>query len=237
MPTIFVVPTPIGNIQDITVRVFETLKNTKFILSEDTRVTRKLFGLLGIDFMDKTFLTYNDTNEKKMIPHVLKVLSDQNDVALVSDAGMPLINDPGYKLISFIRQNEELNESVKIEVLPGPSAVLTALVSSGFPPDRFTYLGYFPRKPNDAKKLLLSIKRRNKEFKSTYISFESPNRLVKSLLHFEKYLGDRVNIAICNELTKLHEKIIIGSPTQLLKSINTGSINLKGEVTLVFYLI
>jgi len=232
MAKLFIVPTPIGNLQDITLRAVEILKNVSVILSEDTRVTKKLLSGLKIDYKDKKILNYFEHNERDKLKDVLVILDGGYDVALVSDAGMPLINDPGFPLVRAIR---ELKKNVDIVVLPGASAVLCALAASGLPTDRFTFLGYVPRKPNDKKKMLKAVKRASENIKSTYIVFETKHRLESTLLMMKLILGGSTPLSVCKELTKVHEKVEYGTvqdAVDKISAINAG--DLKGEYVLVF---
>ena len=231
MPTLFVVPTPIGNLKDITLRALEVLRDVPVILSEDTRVTKKLLNLLNIDTSQKQFISFYDQVDIKKIPKVLGILHDRLDIALVSDAGTPVISDPGYKLIKHIAVNHPV---IKIEVLPGPTSITTALVASGFPPDKFTFVGYMPRKPGGRKKLLKAMQSSHGHIKSTYIAFESPHRVVKTLEAVNEQFQDKVYICLCWELTKKFERVMRGSAKDLLEKLVCGDKKtLKGEVVLL----
>jgi 16S rRNA (cytidine1402-2'-O)-methyltransferase len=232
MSILYVVSTPIGNLKDISERAKEILTETKLILSEDTRNTKKLFSLLGINYNDKQFISYYDNVEAQKAPEILEKLRSIDNAVLVSDAGTPLINDPGYKLIKMI--NETMDKNLKIEVIPGPSAVTTALISSGFPPDKFFFVGYLPRKSGQFENMMKDLESINNIQKTTFISFESPYRLTKSLQLFDSYFSDRIKIAVCNELTKKFEKVYIGTPVNVIEQLK--SFKIKGEITLVFNL-
>ena len=235
MSRLYVVATPLGNSKDITLRALEVLKKVKVILCEDTRVTQKLLRILEIDTKDKKLLPYFEHNERAKIKDVVSLLSLGYDIALVSDAGTPLVSDPGYPLVNYI-QNLSIKEreNIQIEVLPGPSSVLTALVYSGFATDKFTFLGYIPRKPNDRKKLFQQVRKSYEHIKSTYICFENLNRLEISLESMLLILGEKVEVCLCRELTKLHEEIVKADLKDMLAKIHAKEINLKGELVIVF---
>jgi len=198
MGKLFLVATPIGNLKDITLRALETLKVADLILCEDTRRTRKLLAHYQIK---KPLLSYFEHNEERRIPEVIEKLKQGQKIALVSDAGTPTISDPGFKLV-----RECINQGIEVESIPGPSAILVALTSSGLPTDKFLFLGYLPRKPQARKKALESLTMILHSIKVTVIFFESPHRLLSSLKDLKEVLGD-VEIAVCRELTKVHEEI------------------------------
>jgi 16S rRNA (cytidine1402-2'-O)-methyltransferase len=215
MPALYVVATPIGNLEDITLRAIRTLKEAKLIAAEDTRKTRLLLSAYGI----KTPTTsYHEHNKLTKLDYILeKLITD--DVALVSDAGMPGISDPGYELIlAAIQRN------IPVIPIPGPSVLATALVASGLPTDSFAYLGFLPHKAGERRKFLQA----NSEEIRTLVLFESPHRLLDSLKDMLDTLGDR-KIAVCRELTKIHEEIFRGTIKQALERFN----NPRGEFTLV----
>jgi 16S rRNA (cytidine1402-2'-O)-methyltransferase len=215
MPALYVVATPIGNLEDITPRAIRILKEVKLIAAEDTRKTRTLLSAYGI----KTPTTsYFEHNKLTKLDYILSVL-EQNDVALVSDAGMPGISDPGYELITAVIQQNK-----RVIPVPGPSALITAVVISGLPTDSFYYLGFLPHKSGDRRRLL-----QNKAAeKSTLVFFESPHRITKSLEDILEVLGDR-QCAVCRELTKMHEEVFRGKVSAALEHF----INPRGEFTLV----
>jgi len=198
MGKLFLVATPIGNLKDITLRALETLKLADLILCEDTRRTRKLLAHYQIR---KPLLSYFEHNEERRIPEVIEKLKQGQRIALVSDAGTPTISDPGFKLV-----RECLEEGIEVESVPGPSAILVALTSSGLPTDKFLFLGYLPRKPQARKKALESLTMILHSIKVTVIFFESPHRLLSSLKDLKEVLGD-IEIVVCRELTKVHEEI------------------------------
>lgn len=235
MANLYVVATPIGNLKDITLRAVEILTESKIILCEDTRVTKKLLSMLKIDSKDKKLLPFFEHNEKGKIKDVVSLLNLGYDIALVSDAGTPLVSDPGFPLINYIQNlTAKEKENFQIEVIPGPSSTLTALIYSGMASDKFTFLGYIPRKPNDRKKLFQQVRKSYDFIKSTYICFENLNRLEASLESMHQMLGDKVEVCLCRELTKLHEEIVKADINEVRKKIHGSEINLKGELAIVF---
>ena len=206
MPALFVVATPIGNLEDISQRAIRVLKEVKLIAAEDTRKTRKL--LTAYDIKTPT-TSYHEHNKLTKLEYIVNRL-EQDDVALVSDAGMPGISDPGYELISALSA-----KNIPIIPIPGPSALLSALVVSGLPTDRFLYLGFPPHKSGERKKFL----KNNFNEKGTLVFFESPHRINETLQDMFEILGNR-RIAVCRELTKIHEEVFRGTLEQTLNRFN-----------------
>ncbi len=212
---LYLVATPIGNLEDISQRAIRVLGAVGLIAAEDTRRTRKLLTAYGID----TKLTsYYEHNKKAKLSGILKRL-ESDDVALVSDAGMPGISDPGCDLVAAA-----VEVGVTVVAVPGPSVVPTALAVSGFPADQFVYLGFLPRKKGERRRSLDSVATERR----TLVLFEAPHRLSSSLKDIEDVLGNR-RIAVCRELTKLHEEIFRGSASQAREHF----VQPKGEFTLV----
>lgn len=215
---LYICGTPIGNLEDITIRVLNILKEVKLIAAEDTRHTKKLL----IHYQVNTKVTsYHEYNKFKKAPYLVEILKNGQDIALVSDAGMPGISDPGYVLI-----NLALNNNIKIIPIPGVSALITALVVSGLPTDKFVFEGFLPRKIKERKRYFKSIKNEER----TIIFYETPHRLKRALKDMLEILGDR-KIVIARELTKKYEEIIRGKLNLVLSEMNTKEI--KGEITLV----
>lgn len=198
---LYIVATPIGNLKDITLRAIEILKSVDYIACEDTRKTGFLLKALEIERKSNLFSYYDQTEESKT-PHLLNILNNGFDVALVSDSGTPLISDPGYKLV-----REVIKAGVKVESIPGPSAVISALVSSGLPPDKFLFLGFLPKKDGHRESLLTKVKDTNSELESTIIFYEAPHKLIKTLKTLEKVFGN-INLTFARELTKIYEEVI-----------------------------
>jgi 16S rRNA (cytidine1402-2'-O)-methyltransferase len=215
MPALYVVATPIGNLEDITLRAIRTLKEAKLIAAEDTRKTRQLLSAYDI----KTPATsYHEHNKLAKLDYILEKLKS-DDVALVSDAGMPGISDPGYELISAAIRN-----NIPVIPIPGPSVLITALVASGMPTDSFVYLGFLPHKAGERQRFLQN----SKDDRRTLILFESPHRISDSLKDMLSVLGDR-KIAVCRELTKIYEEIYRGTIKQAIEHFARP----RGEFTLV----
>ena len=215
MPVLYVVATPIGNLDDISQRALRVLSEVKLIAAEDTRKTKRLLATYDI----KTPMTsYHEHNKQSKLDYLLSYL-EEGDVALVSEAGMPGMSDPGYELIMAASQ-----QGIPVVPVPGPSAIITALVISGLPTDRFLYIGFLPRKTGARQRLLESVAH---EY-STIIALESPHRLPATLNDMLLTLGDR-KIAVCRELTKIHEEVFRGTLSQSIKHFTQP----RGEFTLV----
>jgi len=200
--TLYIVATPIGNLKDFTYRAVETLQNVQLIAAEDTRHSRKL--LLHYKIGTPT-ISYFEHNRFTRIPKIIKTLNSGSDVAVITDAGTPGVSDPAYKLV-----RAAIEEGIRVEAIPGSSALLSALVSSGLPTDRFLFEGFIPSKKG-RKKRLESIQ----DDQATIVFFESPHRVVKTLNDIYEVLGDRPAV-LARELTKLHEEIIRGTVSELL---------------------
>ena len=212
MPLV-IVPTPIGNLEDITLRALRHLRETDLIACEDTRRTGRLLAHYEID---NELVAYHEHNEARMAP-ALAEKAREISVALVTDAGTPLVSDPGYRLL-----RECIVSGVEIEALPGPSAFVTALAVSGLPADTVVFAGFPARKGKERTRLLARISREE----STFVLFESPRRLAKTL----KELPPEASVAVCRELTKLHEEVFRGSAAEAL-SHYSGEV--RGEVVIV----
>ncbi len=219
MGKLFVVPTPIGNLRDITLRALDILREVNYIACEDTRRTRILLN--HYDIKGKKLLSYYEPKEEKQIPKIIHILQKE-DVALVSDAGMPAVSDPGYRLIRRC-----LEEGIEVEVLPGPSAVITALVGSGLPTDRFMFLGFPPKK--GTRGFFEELKGCED---TTFILFESPKRILKTLQIIKEIFGE-VEACVARELTKIHEEYIRGKISQIIEMLESRD-KVKGEVVLLF---
>lgn len=218
-PGLYVTATPIGNARDVTLRALDALGACDAIAAEDTRVTAKLLAIHGIA---KPLFAYNDHNAAGARPKLLKRLREGARIALVSDAGTPLISDPGYKLV-----REALAEGIAVHALPGPSALLAALALAGLPTDRFLFAGFLPSKSGARQTALLEVR----DVRATLIFFESPHRLAESLADLAQVLGPR-EAAVGRELTKLHEELRRGNLASLA-SAYAGEALPKGEITLV----
>jgi len=217
MSTLYLVATPIGNLEDITFRAVRILKEVPLIAAEDTRTSKTLLKAYQID----TRLTsYHDHNKEKKVPRLLDHLQ-KLDLALISDAGTPAINDPGFYLVKAA-----LDAGHQVVPIPGPSAPVAALSASGFPTDNFLYLGYLPRKTKGRLDLFNEIK----ELPWTLVFLEAPHRLVQSLEDIQSVLGER-EIAVARELTKIHEEIFRGPVSKVYDHyLQTEP---RGEITLI----
>lgn len=216
---LFIVSTPIGNLGDITLRAIETLKKVDYVLCEDTRVTGKLLNTYDIA---KKMVSFSDFSEEKKASAVINDLISGKNIALVSDAGTPLISDPGYKLV-----RECIHRGIAIEAIPGPTSLIAALTVSGLPPDKFTFVGYLPKKETKRKRFLEDLKKSREIVKLTIIAFESPFRLLKTLEDINEVFGD-IDMVICRELTKLHEEVRRERVSQILNHFSSAVP--KGEI-------
>ena len=215
MPTLYVVATPIGNLEDISIRALRVLDEVSLIAAEDTRKTRQLLSAFGLS---TPTTSYHEHNKLSKLPALLNRLAE-GDVALVSEAGMPGISDPGYELVTAA-----IERGIRVEPIPGASVLVTALAVSGLPTDRFTYLGFLPRRKGQRRKLLEGVAGEE----GTLIAFEAPHRLLASLEDMLDVLGDR-RIAVCRELTKVYEEIFRGTVSQAVAHFAEP----RGEFTLV----
>lgn len=195
---VYLVPTPIGNLKDITLRALEVLQSVDEIAAEDTRQSLKLLNHFNIK---KPLFSYHQHNEQGKSDEILNKLQEGKNIAIVTDAGTPGISDPGSVVVRKCIEN-----NIEFEVLPGATAITTALVYSGLDTTKFVFMGFIPRETKDRKKLTEEVKHK----KETLIFYESPHRLIESLAYLREALGNR-DIAVCRELTKLHEEIFRGS--------------------------
>jgi 16S rRNA (cytidine1402-2'-O)-methyltransferase len=218
MGTLYLVATPIGNLEDITLRALRILREVDLIAAEDTRHTKKLLKHYEI----KTpMLSYHEQNKDKQKSRILQAL-EGGDVALVSDAGTPSLSDPGYELVQV-----SFGAGHFVRPIPGPSAPITALVASGLPTDSFLFLGYIPRRPSERNKFLQTVLHEQ----HTMVFFEVPHRLKHTLQEMETVFGPHRGMAICRELTKMHEEVIRGTVQELRE--HFGEVEPRGEFTLV----
>jgi 16S rRNA (cytidine1402-2'-O)-methyltransferase len=217
-PGLYIISLPIGNAKDITIRALEYLRKVDEIYCEDTRVTRKLFSIYEIK---KKLNVYHDHNGELVRPKIIKKIKDGKSIGIVSDAGTPLISDPGYKLVLLLKK-----EGLNITSCPGVSAPITALTLSGLPTDSFYHLGFLPNKNKDRYKLLDEVR----NLKTSIIVFETAKKINKTLEDLIKTLGNR-EISICREMTKKFEEIISGRLEDVFSTLKSR--NLKGEIVLV----
>jgi 16S rRNA (cytidine1402-2'-O)-methyltransferase len=215
--TLYLVATPIGNLDDITLRAVHILESVPLIAAEDTRHTLKLLRHFGLR---RPLVSLHAYNEQRQLKTILDRLA-QHDVALVSDAGTPALSDPGVRLVSAA-----VAAGYAVVPVPGPSAVLAALISSGLPTNQFTFLGFLPRKRGELERLL----REAGEAKRTFVFFESPHRLLRTLDIMASALGPR-SLVVAREITKVHEEFIRGTPATLLE--HFAKTPPRGELTVV----
>ena len=218
--SLLIVATPIGNLEDITLRALRVLKEVDLIACEDTRKTRKLLSHYGI--RKKRLVSFFEANERRRVPEIVDCLSQGKDVALVSNAGTPGISDPGYRLVERLVQ-----EDIPISIIPGPCALVSALVISGLPTDSFFFKGFLPRRPGRKKKELHSLK----DYKAAIIFYESPYRLKTTLADIKEILGER-RVAVVKELTKKFERVYRGSVSEVMEAIDNEEV-LKGEYVVI----
>ena len=219
-PTLlYLVPTPIGNLEDITLRAIKTLQEkVDTILAEDTRKTGLLLQHLKLK---KPLQSYHIFNEHQTVTKIVARLKQGEKMALVSDAGTPGISDPGFLLV-----RASLQENIKVECLPGPTALIPALLKSGFPADKFVFEGFLPHKKGRKTRLELLAKEPR-----TIILYESPHRLLKTLGQIKEHFGENRQISVSRELTKLYEETINGSIEEVINHFSEGKI--KGEIVIV----
>lgn len=215
---LYLVATPIGNLKDITLRALEVLKSADVVISEDTRRTGQLLTHHGIS---KPLLSFHEHSGPGRVREILSLLKEGKHAALVSDAGTPLISDPGFPLV-----REAIREGIRVESIPGPSAVVSALAVSGLPTERFSFLGFLPAKSSARKKEL----ERAVPLEHTLVFFESPHRIGKTLQAMEEIFGDREAV-VCRELTKKFEEVKRGTLSDLASHFNNGKV--LGEIVLV----
>jgi 16S rRNA (cytidine1402-2'-O)-methyltransferase len=215
MPALYVVATPIGNLEDVTLRAIRVLKEVKLIAAEDTRKTKRLLDHYGIS---TPMTSYYEHNKMTKLEYLLRFL-ETDDLALVSEAGMPGISDPGYELVVAAAK-----QGVRVVPIPGSSAIVAAVAVSGLPTDQFTYLGFLPRKKSERVRLLEQVSQEPR----TLVAFEAPHRLTDALMDLLEVLGDR-RLAVVREVTKLHEEVFRGTTSEAIEHFQQP----RGEFTIV----
>lgn len=218
MGKLYVVPTPIGNLKDITLRALDVLKEVDLILSEDTRVTRKLLSHYGIS---KDLQSHHQANEHKNVERILELFELGKNIALVSDAGTPAISDPGYILVRACIEND-----IEVDCLPGATAIIPALVNSGLPPNRFYYEGFLPHKKGRKTRLEFIG-----NFPETVVLYESPHRILKCLAQLIEVCGADRRVSVSREITKMYEETKRGTLAEVLAYFEEKGI--KGEFVIV----
>lgn len=222
---LYIVPTPIGNLKDITLRSLEILKEVDAVICEDTRRTGLLLNQYQIK---KTLIVLNDYNEVRVVPQILEKLLSEKNLALVSDAGTPLVSDPGYKLIRSC-----LEHNIPVDSLPGPSSILVALTLSGLPPDKFFFLGYLPEKEGKRTNTLKSLNSIYSILNTTFVAFVAPHKLIKTLENMKEVYGD-IEVVLAHELTKIHQSVKKQSVSKFIEDFTRQAP--KGEFVLLFNL-
>ncbi len=215
---LYIIPTPIGNLADITLRALETLKKMDIVYAEDTRQALKLFKHYQIETPLKSYHQYNEHSIKQSI---IKQLKQGNQIGLVSDAGTPGISDPGFLIV-----RECLKNDIEVECLPGATALIPAIVVSGFPCERFVFEGFLPHKKGRKKKI-----QEIAESDTTCVLYESPHRIIKTLKELHECIGNEKPVCVCRELTKLHESIYRGSFQDVIETLEKQPV--KGEIVIV----
>ncbi|MCW1949217.1 MAG: 16S rRNA (cytidine(1402)-2'-O)-methyltransferase [Candidatus Shapirobacteria bacterium] len=210
---LYIIATPIGNLKDITLRALEILENIEYLLCEDTRNTGLLMNNLGIKNKPKLISFYDEVEDQK-IPEIINLLKDNKEVGLVTDAGTPVISDPGWRLIKKCQ-----SLGINYTALPGPCAAINGAVLSGLPVGRFCFLGFLPKKDGERKKIL----EKYKEIDGAKIVYESPFRVEKLVEQIKKVYGEEIQIKVVREMTKKFEEVITGTPKSL-----------KGEFVVIF---
>jgi 16S rRNA (cytidine1402-2'-O)-methyltransferase len=215
---LYIVATPIGNLGDISTRAADTLRSVDVVACEDTRHTQKLLNHLGIK---KKLISYHEHNEESRSDELITTLSEGKSVAVVSDAGTPAINDPGFRIV-----RKAIENGIEIVSIPGPAAFVTALAASGLPTDSFLFGGFLPAKKGERQKRLMQLA----DVPATLIFYEAPHRLAAALSDFLSVLGDR-NAVVARELTKMHEEFVRGKLSCLAAHFDTHTP--KGEIVLL----
>ena len=210
---LYIVATPIGNLNDISNRALSILEEVHLIAAEDTRVTKKLLNKYQIT---NKLISYNNFNENNKYIKIVDLLLDGENIALVSDAGTPLISDPGYRLVNYA-----LQKHIQVLSIPGPSSAISALSISGLPTDKFYFEGFLPKKKGRQTRFLFLS-----SMDATIIIYESPKRLLKTINNIIDFMGDRI-ISVVKEITKIHESVYLGKASNVIELFDTK--NLKGE--------
>ena len=219
-PGLYLVPTPIGNFGDITNRAIHILQNCDIIAAEDTRTANKLISHFNID--KKSIISYYDQNESERAPQLIKEIQNGKSIAIISEAGSPIISDPGYRIVQAA-----IEQNLHIEALPGPTAFVPALQLSGLPCHNFAFYGFPPVKKN-RKKYFENIKKNN----MTSIIYESPFKIIKTIKDLIEIFGEDRQASLSREISKLYEETIRGSLSHILEELEKKS-SIKGEIVLV----
>jgi 16S rRNA (cytidine1402-2'-O)-methyltransferase len=219
--TLYLVATPIGNLEDITLRAIRILNESSIVLAEDTRNSKKLFLEHKIS---SKLVSYNDFSSQAKISLIIKHLKDEKNISLISDAGTPLVSDPGHELVSQV-----ISDKIRIESIPGPSSVISGLITSGFKNNKFVFEGFLPKKNNELINLLSIFNHETR----TIVCFESPHRIRKTLRTMRDVLDKNRKISIAREITKIHETILRGTIEEMGHISDTDSNLSRGELVIV----
>lgn len=219
--TLYLVATPIGNLEDITLRAIRILNESSIVLAEDTRNSKKLFLEHKIS---SKLVSYNDFSSQVKISSIIKHLKDGKNISLISDAGTPLVSDPGHELVSQV-----IRDKIRVESIPGPSSVISGLITSGFKNNKFVFEGFLPKKNNELINLLSIFNHETR----TIVCFESPHRIRKTLRAMRDVLDKNRKISIAREITKIHETILRGTIEEMGHISDTDSNLSKGELVIV----
>ena len=215
------ISTPIGNLNDISLRAIDVIRTSDYLYAEDTRNVQKLLKFIQIRIKCQSFHEHNELEKNK---EIIKRLKEKKIVSILSDAGTPAISDPGYKLI-----RECVQKNIEYTLIPGPSAVISALIMSGLPTDKFSFYGFVPRKKNEQQNFFGTILNDDK----TAIFFESSKRIQKTISNLIEFTDSNRQIALCKEMTKIHEKTFRGKISEINDQLQKKCINLKGEIVVV----
>ena len=218
---LYIVATPIGNLSDITIRAVEILKKVDAVLAEDTRHTKKLFDHYGID---SSLIAFHEHNENEKVDYILAQIGSGKSLALVSDAGTPLISDPGYNLVLEAKKN-----GISVVPIPGPSALIAALSSSGIESNNFTFFGFLPSKQSARLRLLKTKKSLNE----TIVFYESPKRILAALMDMLEVFGEKRQVCLAKEITKSFETILNDNLVNLIEYLTSDSSHQKGEFVII----
>ena len=218
MSKLYLVPTPIGNLEDMTLRAIRVLKEVDLILAEDTRTSSKLLRHYNIP---TRLQSHHIHNEHRSVEQLVERIQSGETMALISDAGTPAISDPGFLLVRACVQNQ-----IEVDCLPGATALIPALVNSGLPNDRFHFEGFLPHKKGRHTRLQILA-----EMEHTIVLYESPHRLLKALNQFKEYFGEERQISVSREISKMHEETIRGTFAEVIQAFDNR--NVKGEIVVV----
>jgi 16S rRNA (cytidine1402-2'-O)-methyltransferase len=223
-PSLYLVATPIGNLDDITLRALDVLRGVDRIACEDTRQTQKLLNHFQIT---RPTISYHEHNERERARELVKQLKDGERIALVTDAGTPAVSDPGSWLI-----REAIAAGVPVVPIPGANAAITALIASGLPAEEFEFLGFLPEKTGARRTFLETIAAQPREFSRTLIFYEAPHRILETLTNLESIWGPALRVVVARELTKVHEEFVRGAIAEVRKELGSRE-RMRGEITLL----